>query len=124
MEQLAERVRTFSRNRWLVFVAAMWLQSMSGVGYLFGTISPVVKAAMGYNQRQVAMLGIAKNLGDCVGFLAGALSTALPAWGLLLIAAAHCFLGYGWLWLVVTKQAPALPLWMVSPHRFFTCLTL
>jgi hypothetical protein len=116
--------RAFSRNRWLVFVAAMWLQSMSGVGYLFGTISPVVKAAMGYNQRQVAMLGIAKNLGDCVGFLAGALSTALPAWGLLLIAAAHCFLGYGWLWLVVTKQAPALPLWMVSPHRFFTCLTL
>ncbi|KAF8667234.1 hypothetical protein HU200_052899 [Digitaria exilis] len=116
MGKVAERLGAFSTNRWLVFVAAMWLQSMAGVGYLFGAISPVIKAALGYNQRQMAALGFAKNLGDCVGFLAGALSATLPAWGLLLIGAAHSFLGYGWLWLVVSRQAPALPLWMVSPH--------
>lgn len=88
-------------------------QSMAGVGYLFGTISPVVKGVLGYNQRQVAALGVAKNLEDCVGFLAGALSAMLPAWGLLLIGAAHSFLGYGWLWLVVSRHqagAGATPL--------------
>ncbi|KAL5215056.1 hypothetical protein ABZP36_004208 [Zizania latifolia] len=113
MGRVAERMRAFSTNRWLVFVAAMWLQSMAGIGYLFGAISPVVKAALGYNQRQVAALGVAKDLGDCVGFLAGTLSAMLPAWAMLLIGAAQNFLGYGWLWLIVTRQAPALPLWMM-----------
>ncbi|BAF14546.2 Os04g0388700 [Oryza sativa Japonica Group] len=80
MGKVGEKVRAFATNRWLVFVAAMWLQSMAGIGYLFGAISPVVKAALGYNQRQVAALGVAKDLGDCVGFLAGTLSATLPAW--------------------------------------------
>ncbi|KAL5216868.1 hypothetical protein ABZP36_008269 [Zizania latifolia] len=113
MGRVAERLRAFSTNRWLVFVAAMWLQSMAGIGYLFGAISPVVKSALGFNQRQVAALGVAKDLGDCVGFLAGTLSSMLPVWVMLLIGAAQNFLGYGWLWLIVTRQAPALPLWMM-----------
>lgn len=113
MGKVGEKVRAFATNRWLVFVAAMWLQSMAGIGYLFGAISPVVKAALGYNQRQVAALGVAKDLGDCVGFLAGTLSATLPAWAMLLVGAAQNFLGYGWLWLIVTRQLPALPLSMV-----------
>lgn len=113
MGKLGDRLRAFSTNRWLVFVAAMWLQSMAGIGYLFGAISPVVKAALGYNQRQVAALGVAKDLGDCVGFFAGSLSAVLPSWAMLLIGAAQNFLGYGWLWLIVTRQAPALPLWIM-----------
>uniref|UniRef100_A0ACD5UPT1 Uncharacterized protein n=1 Tax=Avena sativa TaxID=4498 RepID=A0ACD5UPT1_AVESA len=119
MGMVAERLRAFSTNRWLVFVAAMWLQSMAGIGYLFGAISPIVKGALGYNQRQVAALGIAKDLGDCVGFFAGSLSAVLPPWGMLLIGAVQNFLGYGWLWLIVTKQAPALPLSMMCALIFF-----
>ncbi|CAL5027853.1 unnamed protein product [Urochloa decumbens] len=113
MGNVGERLRAFSTNRWLVFVAAMWLQSMAGIGYLFGAISPVVKAALGYNQRQVAALGVAKDLGDCVGFFAGSLSAVLPAWAMLLIGAAQNFLGYGWLWLIVTRQVSPLPLWLM-----------
>ncbi|PAN37815.1 hypothetical protein PAHAL_7G124700 [Panicum hallii] len=113
MGKFGDRLRAFSTNRWLVFVAAMWLQSMAGIGYLFGAISPVVKAALGYNQRQLAALGVAKDLGDCVGFFAGSLSAVLPSWAMLLIGAAQNFLGYGWLWLIVTRQVPALPLWMM-----------
>ncbi|AQK58242.1 hypothetical protein ZEAMMB73_Zm00001d052858 [Zea mays] len=112
MGALGDRLRAFSTNRWLVFVAAMWLQSMAGIGYLFGAISLVNKAALGYNQRQVAALGVTKDLSDCVGFLAGSLSAVLPSWAMLLIGSAQNFLGYGWLWLIVTRQAPALPLWM------------
>jgi hypothetical protein len=74
----AERPKAFSMNLWPVFVTAiMWLQSLSGTGYLFGAISPVVKTALGYNQRQVAAFGITKDIEDCVRFFAGMLSAML-----------------------------------------------
>jgi superoxide dismutase len=41
---------------------------------------------------------------------------------MLLIGSAQNFLGYGWLWLIVTRQAPALPLWMVSSSFAFFSL--
>ncbi|WOL12629.1 protein NUCLEAR FUSION DEFECTIVE 4 [Canna indica] len=98
-------------NRWLVFVAAMWVQAVAGIGYLFGSISPVIKSSLGYNQRQVASLGVAKDLGDSIGFLAGSLSETLPLWAVLLVGVLQNFVGYGWVWLIVSGRAPVLPLW-------------
>lgn len=114
MGLLSEKIASFLNDRWLVFVAAMWIQSCAGIGYLFGSISPTIKSALNYNQRQVARLGVAKDLGDCVGFLAGTLSEILPLWAALLVGAIQNFVGYGWVWLVVTGGAPGLPLWAVS----------
>lgn len=114
MNLLYERFRAFVSNRWLVFVCAMWVQSCAGIGYLFGSISPVIKSAMGYNQRQVAMLGVAKDLGDSIGFVAGALCEVLPIWALLLIGAIQNFVGYGLVWLIIINKLPSLPLWVVS----------
>nr|CAB3483628.1 unnamed protein product [Digitaria exilis] len=111
MVEVGSRVRGFLRNRWLVFVAAMWMQSCAGVGYLFGSLSPVIKSSLGYNQRQVAGLGVAKDLGDSVGFLAGTLCAVLPLWAALLIGAAQNLVGYGWVWLAVTRRVPVPPLW-------------
>ncbi|XAR52015.1 hypothetical protein NMG60_11006842 [Bertholletia excelsa] len=111
MARLRERFLAFINNRWLVFVAAMWIQSCAGIGYLFGSISPVMKSSLNYNQRQVARLGVAKDLGDSVGFLAGSLCEVLPLWGALLVGAFQNFVGYGWVWLIVTGRAPILPLW-------------
>ncbi|XP_057983645.1 protein NUCLEAR FUSION DEFECTIVE 4-like [Malania oleifera] len=111
MGRVKEGMRAFVNNRWLVFVAAMWIQSCAGIGYLFGSISPVIKSSLGYNQRQIARLGVAKDLGDSVGFLAGSLCEVLPLWGALLVGALQNFVGYGWVWLIVTGRAPALPLW-------------
>ncbi|KAI3666035.1 hypothetical protein L6452_44673 [Arctium lappa] len=113
MVRVKEGIVTFFNNRWLVFVAAMWIQSCAGIGYLFGSISPVIKSSLNYNQKQVARLGVAKDLGDCVGFLAGSLSEILPMWALLLIGAIQNFVGYGWVWLIVTGKAPVLPLWVM-----------
>ncbi|OAY73678.1 Protein NUCLEAR FUSION DEFECTIVE 4 [Ananas comosus] len=107
------RFRAFLNNRWLVFVAAMWVQSVAGVGYLFGSLSPVIKLSLGYNQRQIASLGVAKDLGDSVGFLAGSLSEKFPLWATLLVGALKNFVGYGWVWLVVTGRSPPLPLWAI-----------
>uniref|UniRef100_A0A5B7CAT0 Uncharacterized protein n=1 Tax=Davidia involucrata TaxID=16924 RepID=A0A5B7CAT0_DAVIN len=111
MVGLRERFGDFCNNRWLVFVAAMWIQSCAGIGYLFGSISPVIKSSLNYNQRQIARLGVAKDLGDSVGFLAGNLCELLPLWGALLVGAFQNFIGYGWVWLIVTGRAPSLPLW-------------
>lgn len=111
MGEFQERLKGFINNRWLVFVAAMWIQSCAGIGYLFGSISPVIKSSLNYNQRQIARLGVAKDLGDSVGFLAGSLSEILPLWAALLVGAFQNLIGYGWVWLVVTHRAPPLPLW-------------
>ncbi|KAL0450807.1 UNVERIFIED_CONTAM: hypothetical protein Slati_1637100 [Sesamum latifolium] len=108
---LSERFSSFFNNRWLVFVAAMWIQSCAGIGYLFGSISPTIKTSLNYNQRQVARLGVAKDLGDSVGFLAASFSEILPLWGAVLVGAIQNFVGYGWVWLVVTGRVPVLPLW-------------
>ncbi|KAL4568211.1 hypothetical protein LXL04_023818 [Taraxacum kok-saghyz] len=113
MVRVKDLIVTFFNNRWLVFVAAMWIQSCAGIGYLFGSISPVIKSSLNYNQKQVARLGVAKDLGDSVGFLAGSMSEILPLWALLLVGSIQNFVGYGWVWLVVTGKAPVLPLWVM-----------
>lgn len=74
----------------------------------------MIKSTMGYNQRQIAILGVAKDWGDAIGFVAGSLCDVLPTWGLLLIGAVQNFLGYGLLWLIVTQKLPNMPLWVVS----------
>lgn len=115
-----ERVKSFINNRWLVFVAAMWIQSCAGIGYLFGSISPVIKSSLNYNQKQLSRLGVAKDLGDSVGFLAGTLSEILPLWAALLVGSVQNLVGYGWVWLIVTGRAPILPLWAVSFPFIYT----
>ncbi|XP_019196770.1 PREDICTED: protein NUCLEAR FUSION DEFECTIVE 4-like [Ipomoea nil] len=110
---VGERVKAFFNDRWLVFVASMWVQSCSGIGYLFGSISPVIKTAMGYNQRQVAMLGVAKDLGDAIGFLPGVLCEIMPIWVVLFIGVLQNFFGYGLVWLIVAHKIPELPLWLL-----------
>ncbi|CAI9111591.1 OLC1v1011849C1 [Oldenlandia corymbosa var. corymbosa] len=108
---LGERLSSLLNNRWLVFVAAMWIQSCAGIGYLFGSISPTIKTSLNYNQKQIARLGVAKDLGDSVGFLAGSLCEILPLWAALLVGAFQNLVGYGWVWLIITGQLPPLPLW-------------
>ncbi|KAK7336084.1 hypothetical protein VNO77_16613 [Canavalia gladiata] len=111
MAALQDKLLSFYKSRWLVFVTTMWLQSWAGIGYLFGSISPVIKTSLNYNQKQIAMLGVAKDLGDCVGFVTGILCEILPIWGALLVGASLNFVGYGWVWLVITSRVPTLPLW-------------
>ena len=117
------KLETLTNDRWLVFVCAMWIQSVAGVGYLFGgSMPPAIKTSLGYNQKQIGLLGVAKNLG-AIGFVSGALSDVSPPWTVLLVGAAENFVGYGVVWLVVTSQLPNLPLWMVKwIFQFVFCI--
>ncbi|XP_071733379.1 protein NUCLEAR FUSION DEFECTIVE 4-like [Rutidosis leptorrhynchoides] len=108
-----EKMKSLFNNRWLVFVASMWVQSCSGIGYMFGSISPVIKRNMGYNQRQIAMLGVAKDIGDAIGFVAGSLCEVAPIWVVLFIGVVQNFLGYGLVWLTTNHTLPELPLWVL-----------
>nr|XP_043616489.1 protein NUCLEAR FUSION DEFECTIVE 4-like [Erigeron canadensis] len=108
-----EKAKRFVNNRWLVFVASMWVQSCSGIGYLYGSISPVIKSAMGYNQRQIAMLGVAKDIGDAIGFVAGSLCEVAPIWVVLFIGVLQNFFGYGLVWLTINHTLPQFPLWVL-----------
>lgn len=114
MISLHEKAKEFVSHRWLVFVCAIWLQSFAGISYIFGSISPVIKTSMGYNQKQLALIGVAKDLGDNIGFLAGRISEVSPIWRVLLVGAFQNSVGYGLVWLVVTHRCPSLPLWAVS----------
>lgn len=113
MIKVPEKLKGFFEDRWLVFVASMWVQSCSGIGYLFGSISPVIKSAMGYNQRQVALLGVAKDLGDAIGFVPGILCEVLPIWMVLFIGALQNFIGYSLVGLIIVGTLPTLPLWVL-----------
>ena len=84
----------------------------------------MIKSTMGYNQRQIAILGVAKDLGDSVGIVAGSLSEALPTWVLFLIGVVQNFVGYGFLWLIVTQRLPNMPLWVVSSNPFLPSISL
>lgn len=113
MVQFKAKSKEFLNNRWLVFVASMWVQTCSGIGYLFGSLSPVIKKTMGYNQRQLAMLGVAKDLGDAIGFIGGSLCEVVPIWAVLAIGVVQNFVGYGLVWLIVSRILPASPLWLL-----------
>lgn len=81
------------------------VDAILGWYWVFGSISPVIKSALNYNQRQVVSLGVAKDLGGSVGLSAGSLSEILPLWGALLVGVIH-------IWLIVTGRAPVLPIWV------------
>ncbi|KAK7302255.1 hypothetical protein RJT34_13140 [Clitoria ternatea] len=113
MVSVYEKLKGFVGHRWVVFVCAMWDMSFAGTAYMFGSISPVIKSSMGFNQKQMAFLSVAKDLGDNVGLLAGKISEVCPTWGVFLVGVLQNVVGYGLVWLIVTHQFPSLPLWML-----------
>jgi hypothetical protein len=101
-------------TKWVGLAAAIWVQASAGNAYMFAFYSPSLKSVLHYNQLQLNNLGVAKDIGENVGLLAGLLCNKIPAWTLLCIGALLGFLGYGTLWLVVSGQIAPLPYWQVS----------
>ncbi|KAH9304988.1 hypothetical protein KI387_009392 [Taxus chinensis] len=106
-------VRRLYKSRWLVLVAAIWMQSWAGIGYVFGSMSPVIKSSLKYNQRQINTLGVAKDIGDAFGLIGGYFSEILPSWAIMIWGALFNFVGYGSLWLLVRHKVPQIPFWAV-----------
>ncbi|OEL38172.1 hypothetical protein BAE44_0000809 [Dichanthelium oligosanthes] len=107
------KVKAGTRPPWVGLTAAVWVQMAAGNAYTFPLYSPALKSVLGYDQRQLAMLGVANDVGENFGVVAGVLCNSLPPWLVLLVGAAFCFLGFGTLWLAVSGTVIGMPYWLL-----------
>ncbi|PSS36144.1 Protein NUCLEAR FUSION DEFECTIVE like [Actinidia chinensis var. chinensis] len=102
-----------SRPPWVGLGASVWLQIASGNAYTFPLYSHSLKSVLGFNQRQVTMLGVANDIGENVGIVPGIACNKFPPWVVLLVGAFASFFGYGVLWLAVSRTVESLPYWLL-----------
>ena len=107
-------VKGGTRPPWVGLGAAVWVQIASGNAYTFPLYSHSLKTVLGFNQRQLTMLGVANDIGENVGLIPGIVSNKLAPWVVLLIGGLACFFGYGVLWLAVSGTVTFIPYWLVS----------
>ncbi|KAK8948096.1 hypothetical protein KSP40_PGU015486 [Platanthera guangdongensis] len=106
-------------GKWLGFVAAVWVQCISGNNYTFSNYSDALKSLMGLTQLELNNLSVAKDVGKAFGLLAGFASDRLPTSVLFLIGSLEGLIGYGAQWLVVRQSIPPLPYWQMC---VFLCM--
>ncbi|WCJ39842.1 Major facilitator superfamily protein [Euphorbia peplus] len=105
--------------KWLGFVSAVWVQSISGNNYTFSNYSDALKSLMNLTQLQLNNLSVAKDVGKAFGLLAGLASDRIPTPFILLIGSVEGLIGYGAQWLVVSQRIQPLSYWQMC---FFLCL--
>lgn len=103
-----------SRPPWVGLAAAVWVQIAAGNSYNFPLYSPTLKSVLGYSQQQLTILGVANDIGENIGILPGIACNKFPPWAVMSVGAVACFLGYGVLWLAVSRTVQGLPYWLVS----------
>ncbi|XP_015692376.2 protein NUCLEAR FUSION DEFECTIVE 4-like [Oryza brachyantha] len=108
----AGKVKAGSRPPWVGLAAAVWVQMAAGSAYVFPLYSHAIKEALGYNQKAITMLGVANDIGENVGLVPGVLANRLPPWFILVVGSACALLGFGTLWLAVTKTL-VMPYWVL-----------
>ncbi|XP_050263089.1 protein NUCLEAR FUSION DEFECTIVE 4-like [Quercus robur] len=105
--------------KWLGFVAAIWVQAISGNNYTFSNYSDALKSLMNLTQLELNNLSVAKDVGKAFGLLAGFASDKLPTWVILLIGSVEGLVGYGAQWLVVSETIKPLSYWQMC---IFLCM--
>ncbi|XP_073146150.1 protein NUCLEAR FUSION DEFECTIVE 4 [Henckelia pumila] len=102
-----------TRPPWVGLGAAVWVQIAAGNAYTFPLYSPSLKSVLGFTQHQLTILGVANDIGENVGILAGIACNKFPPWALLLVGVFAAFLGYGVLWLAVSQTLQSVPYWVL-----------
>ncbi|KAG6537317.1 protein NUCLEAR FUSION DEFECTIVE 4-like [Zingiber officinale] len=108
-----QEVKAGSRPPWVGLAAAVWVQVAAGAAYTFPLYSPSLKAVLGLGQQQLALLGVANDVGENFGLVAGLVSARFRTWVVLLAGAACCFVGFGVLWLALSRTITGLPFWLL-----------
>ncbi|KAJ8624713.1 hypothetical protein MRB53_033243 [Persea americana] len=106
-------------GKWLGFVTAVWVQSISGNNYTFSNYSDALKSLMALTQLQLNNLSVAKDVGKAFGLLAGFASDRLSTPVIFLIGSVEGLVGYGVQWLVVSQRIQPLPYWQMC---IFMCM--
>ncbi|TQD85935.1 hypothetical protein C1H46_028481 [Malus baccata] len=103
-----------TRPPWVGLGAAVGVQIAAGTAFTFPLYSHSLKSVLGFNQKQLTMLGVANDIGENVGLIPGILSKKHPPRLILLIGALACFFSYGIIWLTVSSTIlPRLTGWYV-----------
>lgn len=108
-----------TRPPWVGLGASIWLQIASGNAATFTLYSHSLKSVLGFNQQQLALLGVANDIGENMGLISGSVCNKFPPWSILCIGAFSCFFGYGVLWLALSRSVHSLPYWLVKVLIFF-----
>ncbi|EXB91565.1 hypothetical protein L484_016185 [Morus notabilis] len=106
-------VKGGTRPPWVGLGAAVWVQIASGNSYSFSLYSHSLKSVLGFNQRQLTLLGVANDIGENVGLIPGIACNKFSPWVVLLIGALACFSGYGVIWLAVSRTVESIPYWLL-----------
>ncbi|BAT76257.1 hypothetical protein LR48_Vigan01g250800 [Vigna angularis] len=121
------RVKGGKRPPWVGLGAAVWVQICSGNGYTFPLYSHSLKSVLGFNQSQITLLGVANDIGENLGILPGLACNKFPPWLILLIGGLLSFLGFGVLWLAISKTFDCVPfivLWLALAVATNSCAWL
>lgn len=113
-EKRGMKVKVGTRPPWIGLAAATWVQVAAGSAYCFPLYSHAAKAVLGINQRSLTMLGVANDIGENFGLVPGVLCNRLAPWLVLTIGAASSFVGFGIMWLAVSKTVAGIPYFVVS----------
>ncbi|KAK8480831.1 hypothetical protein V6N13_063201 [Hibiscus sabdariffa] len=111
MPKLKPELKAGSRPPWVGLAAAVWVEISAGNAYNFPLYSSALKSVFGFSQQQITFLGVANDVGESVGLLPGFVCNYFPPWTVLLVGVFACFLGYGVIWLALTRTIHALPYW-------------
>ncbi|KAG2409972.1 uncharacterized protein HKW66_Vig0006370 [Vigna angularis] len=114
------RVKGGKRPPWMGLGAAVWVQICSGNGYTFPLYSHSLKSVLGFNQSQITLLGVANDIGENLGILPGLACNKFPPWRILLIGGLLSFLGFGVLWLSISKTFDCVPFIVTSVRHSIT----
>ncbi|KAH9625036.1 hypothetical protein KSS87_020789 [Heliosperma pusillum] len=101
------------KGKWFLVFSTLLVMSMAGATYMFGSYSPVIKKALGYDQSTLNLLSFFKDLGSTVGIPSGLLMEVAPPWVVLALGAVLNFFGYLMIWLSVTKRIAKPTVWQM-----------
>ncbi|KAI3845550.1 hypothetical protein MKX03_019699 [Papaver bracteatum] len=104
-------------RKWMILVAAIWIQAFTGTNFDFSAYSSNLKSVLGISQVQLNYLATASDLGKLFGWSSGLALLYFPLWFVLFLAASMGFIGYGFQWLLL-QNLISLPHFMV----FLLCL--
>ncbi|KAH9305953.1 hypothetical protein KI387_010357, partial [Taxus chinensis] len=107
------RSGTVAMKRWICFIAAVWLQSISGTNFVFSNYSSDLKNVLDINQIKLNSLAVASDLGKIMGWVSGVACMILPTWAVLAIAVTLGVVGYGVQWLMLAHIIHPLAYWQV-----------
>ncbi|XP_062101468.1 protein NUCLEAR FUSION DEFECTIVE 4-like [Humulus lupulus] len=104
-------------GKWMIVVAAIWIQAFTGTNLDFSSYSSHLKAVLGISQLQLNYLSVASDFGKALGWCSGLFLLYLPLGAVLFIAALLGFFGYVLQWLLI-RGTISLPYSLV----FLLCL--